>query len=282
MIFGTGFLVYVAGMLETSSNDIVWSWSTVMVVSALIFASAFVYHAFMLPYPATDRGRTASSGQHEASFADVIRAYFRQEKVGVTLAFILLYRLGEAMLLKLVSPFLLDQPGAGGLGLTTKDVGLVYGTVGVVCLVSGGILGGWLISRFGFKRCVWPMVVAMHLPDLFFVYMAYAQPGIGLVYPLVALEQFGYGLGFTVFTVYLMYSASGTYKTSHYAISTGIMALGMMLPGFVSGWLQQTVGYKLFFIIVCCMTIPGMLTIPFLATRKWTRAEENGRGDDSR
>lgn len=272
MIFGTGFLVYVAGMLETSSNDIAGSWSTVMIVSALIFASAFLYHAFMLPFPATDRGRTASSGKKEASFANVIRAYFRQEKVGVTLAFILLYRLGEAMLLKLVSPFLLDQPSAGGLGLTTKEVGLVYGTVGVVCLVSGGILGGWLISRFGFKRCVWPMVIAMHLPDLFFVYMAYAQPGIGLVYPLVALEQFGYGLGFTVFTVYLMYSASGTYKTSHYAISTGIMALGMMLPGFVSGWLQQTVGYKLFFIIVCCMTIPGMLTIPFLATEKMDKS----------
>ncbi len=152
----------------------------------------------------------------------------------------------------------------GGLGLTTKEVGLVYGTVGVICLVSGGILGGWLISRFGFKHCVWPMVIIMHLPDLFFVYMAYAQPGIGLVYPLVALEQFGYGLGFTVFTVYLMYSANGRYKTSHYAISTGIMALGMMLPGFVSGWVQQTVGYRTFFIIVCFMTIPGMLTIPFL------------------
>jgi PAT family beta-lactamase induction signal transducer AmpG len=108
------------------------------------------------------------------------------------------------------------------------------------------------------------MVIAMHLPDLFFVYMAYAQPGIGLVYPLVALEQFGYGLGFTVFTVYLMYSAQGRYKTSHYAISTGIMALGMMLPGFVSGWLQQAVGYRTFFIIVCLMTVPGMLTILFI------------------
>jgi PAT family beta-lactamase induction signal transducer AmpG len=192
----------------------------------------------------------------------------QQEKIGVMLAFILFYRLGEAMLLKLVSPFLLDQARAGGLGLTTKEVGLVYGTVGVLCLVLGGVLGGWLISRFGFRRCVWPMVLAMHLPDLFFVYMAYAQPGIGLVYPLVALEQFGYGLGFTVFTVYLMYSAQGRFKTSHYAISTGIMALGMMLPGFASGWLQQAVGYKMFFIIVCVMTIPGMLTIFFIPTEK--------------
>jgi PAT family beta-lactamase induction signal transducer AmpG len=264
MIFGSGFLVFVAGMLETSSGDIAQSWSTVMVASGLVFAGAAVYHRFMLPFPVSDSGDSGNKKKEESSFGEVFRAYFRQEKIGVMLAFILFYRLGEAMLLKLVSPFLLDKSNVGGLGLTTKEVGLVYGTVGVICLVSGGILGGWLISRFGFKRCVWPMVITMHLPDLFFVYMAYAQPGINLVYPLVALEQFGYGLGFTVFTVYLMYSAQGKYKTSHYAISTGIMALGMMLPGFVSGWLQQSVGYTTFFIIVCVMTIPGMLTIPFL------------------
>jgi PAT family beta-lactamase induction signal transducer AmpG len=268
MIFGTGFLVYLAGMLETSSSDIAGSWSTIMAVSGVIFASAFVYHKFMLPFPAADSVRSAGRTYDGASFLEVIKSYLKQEKVGVLLAFILFYRLGEAMLLKLVSPFLLDTRAVGGLGLTTEQVGLVYGTVGTLSLVLGGILGGWLISRFGFSRCVWPMVLIMHLPDLFFVYMAYAQPGMGLVYPLVALEQFGYGLGFTVFTVYLMSSASGKYKTSHYAISTGIMALGMMLPGFKSGALQQAVGYRTFFIIVCFMTLPGMLTIPFLPKEK--------------
>ncbi|HSB33162.1 MAG TPA: MFS transporter [Nitrospirota bacterium] len=268
MIFGSGFLVYAAGMLETSTSDIAGSWSAVMAASGLIFAGAAVYHRFVLPLPASDGARTAGDRGDQASFVEVIRSYFRQEKIGVTLAFILFYRLGEAMLLKLVTPFLLDSKQSGGLALSTKEVGLVYGTVGVICLVSGGILGGWLISRFGFKNCVWPMVITMHLPDLFFVYMAYAQPGTALVYPLVAMEQFGYGLGFTVFTVYLMYSANGRYKTSHYAISTGIMALGMMLPGFVSGWIQQAVGYRAFFLIVCAMTIPGMLTIPFLPIGK--------------
>lgn len=272
MIFGSGFLVYLAGMLESASNDIAWSWSTMLAVSGLIFASVFAYHKFMLPFPAADSGRAVKGTGGEASFREVIRSYFGQDKIGVMLAFILFYRLGEAMLLKLVTPFLLDKPSVGGLGLSTKEVGLVYGTVGVLCLVSGGILGGWLIARFGFKRCVWPMVIAMHLPDLFFVYMAYHQPAIEWVYPLVALEQFGYGLGFTVFTVYLMYSANGRYKTSHYAISTGIMALGMMLPGFVSGWLQQAVGYRLFFVIVCFMTIPGMLTIPFIPKDKMDAA----------
>ncbi len=271
MIFGSGALVYLAGMLETSSRDIAWSWSTAMIVSGLIFASAWLYHKFMLPFPPADRGNPARERAAGASFGEVINAYFRQDKIGVTLAFILLYRLGEAMLLKLVTPFLLDKTEAGGLGLSTQDVGIVYGTIGVICLVAGGILGGWLISRFGFRRCVWPMVIAMHLPDLFFVFMAYAQPGIGFVYPLVALEQFGYGLGFTVFTVYLMYSVDSRYKTSHYAISTGIMALGMMLPGFASGWIQQQAGYRMFFIIVCLMTIPGMLTIPFLAKERMDR-----------
>jgi PAT family beta-lactamase induction signal transducer AmpG len=266
MIFGSGFLVYMAGSLEARSGDIAGSWSAVMTASGVIFAGAVVYHRFVLPHPASDSGVSGPSKDGAASFAEVIRSYFRQDKVGVVLAFILFYRLGEAMLLKLVSPFLLDKAAAGGLGLTTKEVGLVYGTVGTFCLVLGGILGGWFISRFGFKRCVWPMVLAMHLPDLFFVYLATVQPGIAWVYPLVALEQFGYGVGFTVFTVYLMYSAQGRFKTSHYAISTGIMALGMMIPGLVSGYVQQAIGYRSFFILVCFLTIPGMLTIPFLPT----------------
>jgi PAT family beta-lactamase induction signal transducer AmpG len=264
MIFGSGFLVYAAGVFEAGSGNIAASWSLVMTVSGVIFLGAFLYHKLVLPNPEAEGAAGAKDPKDNATFGEVISVYFRQEGIGPLLAFILLYRLGEAMLLKLASLFLLDAPEAGGLGLTTKDVGLVYGTVGVICLVSGGILGGWLISRFGFKKCVWPMALLLNLPDLFYVYMASARPGLGLVYPLVALEQFGYGLGFTVFTVYLMYSAKGRYKTSHYAISTGIMALGMMLPGFASGWLQQAVGYRAFFIIVCLLTIPGMLTIPFL------------------
>jgi PAT family beta-lactamase induction signal transducer AmpG len=264
MVFGSGFLVFVAGSLETSSGDIAWSWSLIWAMSGVIIVIALVYHGRMLPFPTVDSKRLRKDTRETNSFFEAMRSYFRQEKIGIMLAFILLYRLGEAMLLKLVTPFFLDKSSMGGLGLSTQEVGLVYGTVGVLCLVMGGIIGGWFISRFGFNRCVWPMVLAMHLPDLFFVYMAYAQPSLSLVYPLVAFEQFGYGLGFTVFTVYLMYSANGKYKTSHYAISTGIMALGMMLPGFVSGWLQEAVGYENFFIIVCLMTIPGMLTIPFI------------------
>jgi PAT family beta-lactamase induction signal transducer AmpG len=268
MIFGSGLLVYLAGRVEVATGDIPLSWTTVLGASGGIFFALAAYHAVILPHPVADERRVTRDNGKSASFGEVFSAYFRQERIGVLIAFILFYRLGEAMLLKLVSPFLLDPRAVGGLGLTTSEVGIVYGTVGIIALVTGGVLGGWLISKFGLKRCVWPLVIAMHLPDLFFVYMAYAKPSIALVYPLVALEQFGYGMGFTIFTVYLMYSADGKYKTSHYAISTGIMALGMMLPGFLAGWLQQTVGYQVFFTIVCFLTIPGMLTIPFLPDRK--------------
>jgi PAT family beta-lactamase induction signal transducer AmpG len=268
MIFGSGLLVYLAGTFELATGNISLSWTLVMGSAGGIFAMLFVYHYVLLPFPKEDERRETRDETHGASFREIITAYFQQEKIGVLVAFILLYRLGEAMLLKLVSPFLLDGRSAGGLGLTTSQLGLVYGTVGILSLVIGGVLGGWLIARFGLRRCVWPLVIAMHLPDLFFVYMSWQQPSLNLVYPLVALEQFGYGMGFTVFTVYLMYSAEGKYKTSHYAISTGIMALGMMLPGFLSGWLQQQVGYTTFFIIVCFLTIPGMLTIPFLPKRE--------------
>lgn len=267
MIFGSGLLVYLAGNIEASTGNVPVSWAFILALAAALFVLAFLYHRFILPYPSTDV-RGASGKAETASFREVVRAYFRQEGIIPTVAFILFYRLGEAMLLKMVSPFLLDAREAGGLGLTTSEVGLVYGTVGVICLVSGGIIGGWLISRFGIRRCIWPMVLVMHIPDLFFVYMAYAQPSVGLAYPLVALEQFGYGLGFTAFTVYLMYTVDSRYKTSHYAISTGIMALGMMFPGMVSGAIQKSVGYVTFFIIVCFLTVPGMLTIPFIMRQR--------------
>ena len=140
--------------------------------------------------------------------------------------------------------------------------------MGVGALTLGGILGGWAASRHGLKAWLWTMVLAIHLPDAMFIYLAYAQPSIAWAYPLVALEQFGYGLGFTIFTVYLMYSAEGEYKTSHYAISTGIMAFGMWLATYWSGDVQKYLGYQNFFIIVCFLTIPGMLTIPFLPKKE--------------
>ncbi|MCP6759655.1 MAG: MFS transporter [Fischerella sp. CENA71] len=263
IIFCSGILVFIAGQLEVKLQNIPLSWSISLGISALIIAIIFIINRFVLPFPASDIRRQTGETE-EASFVQIITSYFQQQKILAILAFILLYRFGEAMLLKIASLFLLDKPEVGGLGLSTSDLGLLYGTFGVISLISGGILGGVVISKYGLKKCLWPMALAMNLPDLFYVYMAYHQPAINLVYLLVSLEQFGYGFGFTAFSVYLMYISQGEYKTSHFAISTGIMALGMMLPGVISGYIQQYFGYPLFFILVCVLTIPGMISMLFI------------------
>lgn len=264
VIFGTGGLVVIAGQLEENLDNIPLSWSITLAIAAAIFAILFVYHQFILPFPDSDAKDRGTQQGEKIPFAKIIASYFEQPRISAILAFILFYRFGEAMLVKLVSPFLLDTREAGGLGLSTSEVGVVYGTFGVISLIVGGIIGGALVSKFGLKKMIFPLALALNLPDLFYVYMAYNQPPIEWVYPLVSLEQFGYGLGFTSFMVYLMHVSKGEYKTSHYAISTGIMALGMMVPGMVSGKLQELVNYPIFFVIVCFLTLPGMATIFFL------------------
>jgi PAT family beta-lactamase induction signal transducer AmpG len=198
------------------------------------------------------------------NYIHIFISYLRQEKIIPVLCFILLYRLGEAMLVKMDAPFMLDRSEFGGLGLRTSDVGLIKGGFGVLGLIVGGILGGWLISVHGLKKCIWPMALALNLPNLIYVYLAYARPSIQYIYILFAVEQFGYGLGFSAFMVFLMSVCKGKYKTAHFAISTGLMAMGMMLPGMASGYLQKAVGYLWFFIWVCIATIPGMIALFFI------------------
>lgn len=262
-IFASGILVFFAGQLEVRLGNIALSWTGAIAFSALIFATIFIFHFFALPTPNLDLEKPALTSQIKTFYLKVIESYFSQQGIWAILAFILFYRFGEAMLVKLTAPFLLDKPEVGGLGLSTSEVGLVYGTVGTLFLVIGGILGGVLIAKYGIKRTIWFMALALNLPNLFYVYLAFVQPSITLVYPLVALEQFGYGLGTAAYSVYLIY-LSTEYKTAHFAISTGIMALGMMLPGLISGYLQQRLGYPLFFILVFLLTIPGMLMLFFI------------------
>ncbi|MBE9180885.1 AmpG family muropeptide MFS transporter [Oculatella sp. LEGE 06141] len=263
MIFGIGLLVFLAGQLEESLHDRSLGWTIAFGLAALVFAILVIVHWLFLPLPQSDANRSTSFSV-PTFYGEVITTYFKQEKIWAILAFIFLYRIGEAMLVKLAPPFLLDAPQSGGLGLSTSQVGLVYGTLGSLALTVGGILGGWLVYRYGVKRSLIPMAIALNLPHLFYVYLAYTQPSIHWVYPLVAIEQFGYGLGTAAYSVYFMYIANERYKTSHFAISTGIMALGMMLPGLVSGYIQQALGYQLFFVVVFLLTIPGMLTLFFI------------------
>ena len=264
MIFGSGFLVVLAGQIEILLKNISLSWTLAIGLPALIFALLSIWHGLILPRVESKVEPSAKTISPKIPFWSVIHSYFQQEKIGAILAFILLYRFGEAMLGKLSSPFLLDKRELGGLGLSTSDVGLANGTLGLISLIFGGILGGILIAKYGLRKSIWPLALSVHLPNLFYVYMAYVQPSKELVYLLVALDQLGYGLGFTAFSVYLMYISQGEYKTSHYAISTGFMALGMMFPGLISGYIQQTVGYPIFFVLVFLLTIPGMITLFFI------------------
>lgn len=263
MIFGSGGLVFLAGQLELSLKDVALSWTIAIGLSASVFAGIFIFHWFTLPVFNSDSEKSLDL-PIKAFYIEIIQSYFKQEKIGAVIAFILLYRAGEAMLVKLTSPFLLDKIELGGLGLSTSNVGIIYGTVGAISLTLGGILGGVFVSKYGIQKCMWPMALALNLPNLFYVYMASTQLSIKWVYLLVSIEQFGYGLGTAAYSVYFMYLAKDEYKTTHFAISTGIMALGMMLPGLVSGYIQQAIGYQAFFILGFLLTIPGMLTIFFI------------------
>jgi PAT family beta-lactamase induction signal transducer AmpG len=225
-----------------------------------MFVVLGLYHWFVLPKPAADtRGAGhAQVGALVTEFFRVFAEFFRKPGILVVLGFLLLYRCPEAQLLKLATPFLMDSLDAGGLGLSTKAVGIAYGTVGLTALTIGGLLGGWVISRVGLKRALWPLVLLMHVPNAVFLFLALAQPqDVVLVSAALAVEQFGYGLGFTAYLMYMILVADGPHKTAHYAICTGFMALGMMLPGMWSGWLQQQLGYTSFFIWVLVATVPS-------------------------
>ena len=248
---------------EGASGNIPFAWLVVFaVLSAFFFIVAF-YHSWALPRPASDghneSGMTASTILRE--FFETFRSFFRKPQAWVAIAFMLLYRLPEAQLVKLINPFLLDPVDKGGLGLTTGEVGIVYGTVGIIGLTLGGIIGGIAAARGGLKKWLWPMAWSMSLTCLTFVYLSYASDhSLWVVNICVFIEQFGYGFGFTAYMLYLIYFSEGRHKTAHYAICTGFMALGMMLPGMAAGWLQETIGYRHFFIwtMICCAATIGV------------------------
>jgi PAT family beta-lactamase induction signal transducer AmpG len=242
---------------EGLSGNIPFAWLIVFISLSVFFFLASVYHYFVLPKPATDKpSKDVKTSVILREFIETFRTFFTKENALVAILFMLLYRLPEAQLVKLINPFMLDPVDKGGLGLTTGEVGFVYGTVGIVGLTIGGILGGIAAAHGVLKRWLWPMVCAITLPDLVYVYLSYVQPeGLGIVNVCIFVEQFGYGFGFTAYMLYLIYFSEGQHKTAHYAMCTGIMALGMMLPGMMAGWLQETIGYRHFFVwtIICCL-----------------------------
>lgn len=260
-IAGQGLLVMLAGMIQERTGNAKFAWTVAMASLAVLFVVFGLWHRFILPRPDSDRPGDVQQIPHFVrEFLRTFGAFFARPRIGVIVMFLLLYRLGEAQLVKMAAPFLLDERTAGGLALSTTEVGFIYGTVGIIALTLGGILGGWVIARHGLTVWLWPMMFAIHLPDAVFIYLAYSQPvNLLLIQAGIAIEQFGYGFGFTAYLMYMIYLSRGNHPTAHYAICTGFMALGMMLPGMWSGWLEDQVGYRNFFTIVLLATIPSFI-----------------------
>lgn len=260
-VVGQGVLVIIAGALETSTGDIPLSWAIIFGILSMLFLGFALYHSWAMPKVERKGKDLRSAAEVWKEFIDVFAEFFRKKQVWVAIVFMLLYRLPEAQLVKLINPFLLDPTNAGGLGLSTAQVGIVYGTVGIIGLTVGGIIGGIVAARRGLKFWLRPMAWSMSLTCLTFVYLSFVtSPSLSVINICVFIEQFGYGFGFTAYMLYLIYFSEGRHRTAHYSICTGFMALGMMLPGMAAGWIQETIGYQNFFLwtMVCCLATIGV------------------------
>ncbi|WP_437372040.1 MFS transporter [Maribacter litoralis] len=262
MVTGEGLIVVLAGFLENKHGDNTKAWSITMSAAAFLMLVMTVANFFVTPKYESEH---IEEKEKPAGFLEVFSSFFKKPGIGIALAFILSYRLGESQLVKMASPFLLDSPDKGGLGYSTEQLGTIFGTAGVIFLSIGGILGGILISRDGLKKWMLPMVLSLNLPNILYAVLAMTNTtSVYAVTATVIFEKFGYGFGFAAFLMYLIYIAEGKSKTSHYAIATGFMALGMMLPGMISGYMQQWLGYDGFFVWVVIAALPALLLLKFI------------------
>ncbi|MFN0009010.1 MAG: MFS transporter [Planctomycetota bacterium] len=273
-IFVTGTIVFVAGAAEELAGGKARGWALAFLAAAAVYGAGVLWCAFALPRPETGPdGRRRRPAGDSTPFLASVASFFTQPRIAGILAFILLYRFGESMLTTMSTPFLLKPRQEGGLGLSTADVGLLSGTIGVVALIGGGVLGGLCIARFGLRRCLWPMALAMHLPNVLYAWAAFEQPGRAPIAGVIAIEQFGYGFGFSAYMVVLMRISQGRgYSTTIYAISTGIMALSAQAASYVSGDIAEWLGFGWFFVAICLSAIPSLATLLFLPKDLESRA----------
>jgi len=266
IITSQGLLVIIAGQLE-KNGTIPQAWATVFLILTSLFFLFFLYHYFILPNPLADKPVVELDKLNPVkNFFSTFIYFFNKDKIGLIIAFLLIYRMGEAQLITLAVPFFKDPRVIGGLGLSDIQIGFIYGTVGVIALSIGGIIGGLLAARNGLKYWLWPMFVAINIPALVYIFLSFMQPSnLYIIASMVTIEQFCYGFGFTAYMLYMIYIVAGEYKTSHYAIATGFMALSMMVPRLFSGEIQELLGYKHFFIWVFLTLIPGIFIVKNLS-----------------
>lgn len=265
-VFSSGILVMLAGWVATKSGSNSLAWSITFVITAIIMATLFLYHKKAMPKAENDISRKVNGIKEVfGNFGDIIKSYFKKPGIVPALLFLLLFRFPEAQLGKIGKLFLMDTPEAGGLFLDKGEIGYINGVIGIIGLIAGGIAGGICISRKGLKYWLWPMVMAISLPDAVYVYMSMTLPdSLTVIGSCIFIEQLGYGFGFTAYTLYMIYFAQGKYPTAHFAISTAFMSLGMMLPGMISGKIQEWLGYENFFIWVMACTAVTFLVSAFI------------------
>lgn len=265
MISGEGLFVVLAGIIATSSGSINFSWASILGIVALLLFVMSAYHSFILPKPTGDYPVRNDGESPFKAVVETFVAFFKKDQILLAILFVMLYRFGEGQLVKIAAPFLLDSKEIGGLGLSVTEVGVINGTIGLIALTLGGIFGGIVISRHGLKKWLWPMIISMNLPNAAYWALAHFQPdSYSIISSLVAVEKFGYGFGFAAFLMYLIYIARGSHKTAHYAFGTALMAFGMSIPGSISGFIQEAIGYEKFFIWVLISAIPIFIITPFV------------------
>lgn len=249
---------------RVDSGNFVMAWMVALgAVGALYFVLSF-WHLFFLPVEPVRKACHMPPAEIYREFGQAFGTFFSKKAIVPALIFILFYRFAESQLLKVGSAFIIDPLATGGLGLSNSEYGMVYGVVGVCSLVGGGLLGGWALSKHGLRFWMLPMALALNIPDAVYLYMSHFQPSeLWPVYVSIAIEQFGYGFGFASFMLFMVWFAddSGKYATSHFAIMTGLTALGTMLPGAASGWIQQVPcqkSYVLFFVWVLAATLVSL------------------------
>ena len=256
----------VTATYKGTSGNIPLAWSITFFVMAGMFVFFSFYHRIVLPRPQSDKtGKPVTVSSIMNEFGMTFYSFFKKPHIASSLFFMLTFRFSEAQVLKLINPFLLDSREVGGLGLATGEVGLVYGTIGILGLMLGGIIGGFAAAKGGLKKWIWPMTLSMLLTILVFVYLSFSQThNFFIINACVFIEQFGYGFGFTAYMLYLIYFSEGEHKTAHYAFCTGFMALGMMIPGMFSGWLQEKLGYNHFFVWAIISSIIPIIAVLLL------------------
>lgn len=295
MLAGGGFFVFLAGKIAESYitgkdaqgtniysqvilpvfgavKPLQFGWAIAFGLSALLMTLIYLFQKFYLPYPVTYKTQTEIESPLKGFF-NAFPSYFSQDRIGWILAFVLLFRLGDALTFKMATPFLMDPIDKGGMNIGTAEIGILYGTIGVIFLIVGGLLGGFIIAKQGLRKWIWPMAIMQNTTNLLYWQLAMHQPSIVWAYVVNSIEQFTYGLGVAAYTVFLMRTVRPEYKASHYAITTGFMALGVLIPGLYSGYIQKALGYQNYFLLSAFLVIPGMLTIFFLPLQDPTAEE---------